>query len=44
LSNDVYVEVSEKEIVHGESFAVSDVAKWDFTVLKLALTRNNKIG
>jgi hypothetical protein len=27
LSSDVYVEVSEKEIAHGESFAVGDVAK-----------------
>ena len=40
LSNDVYVEVSEKEIEHGESFAVGDVTKWDFILLKLAVKRN----
>ena len=40
LSNDVYVQVSEKEIANRESFAVDDDAKWDFILLKLTIKRN----
>jgi len=38
LCNDDYVEVSEKEIVNvsAESFAVGDVARGDFMLVKLA--------
>lgn len=40
LSNDVYAQVSEKEIANGESFVVGDDAKWDFILLKLAVKKN----
>ena len=40
MSNDVYVGVSVKEIANGESFAVGDDVKLDFSVVKLAVKRN----
>jgi len=40
LGNDFCVQVSEKEITNGESFAVGDDANLDFILLKLAVKRN----